>query len=135
MQHKQSNTRPNAVTKFEGSGELWLAKNIVEGTVTDSEGNVSVVYDYDETMCHTSETAETAEAHFDTFWEFSENGGGDSVADFLRKKRSEECFSVCDRPLWLEGLTTSQMMELRAWRNSWLIVTETLEIPKSPSWL
>ena len=54
----------------------------------------------------------------------------------LRRQREIECFSVINRGyLWYYQLSESQLAELSAWYNAWLNVTETLEIPKKPSWL
>lgn len=135
MQHKEASVRPDAVVKFDVSAELWLAKNIEEEHKTDPEGNEIIVWAFDEAFCHTQEPGELARDHFDTFWDFAESGGGDSILTYLRDRRKEECFTVCDRPLWLETLTEEQLNELKAWRLEWLNVTSTLEIPVKPEWI
>lgn len=54
----------------------------------------------------------------------------------LRKLRITECFSIINRgKLWYDSLTLSEEAELRDWYAAWLNVTETLIIPKRPSWL
>lgn len=52
--------------------------------------------------------------------------------DELRSKREVECFKICDRAVWYDTLTKTQKDEVKAWRNAWLNVTETKEIPEKP---
>ncbi len=53
-----------------------------------------------------------------------------------RKRRETECFSVINRgQLWYEGVSLAQLLELRAWYKAWLNVTETMVVPKKPTWL
>ena len=54
----------------------------------------------------------------------------------LRDRRENECFTIINRgQLWYDSLSSIQRSELYDWYNAWLIVTETLEIPKKPEWL
>jgi len=54
----------------------------------------------------------------------------------LRIRRETECFSVVNRgQLWYEGITLSQLLELRQWYKAWLDVTTTLVAPDKPKWL
>ena len=53
----------------------------------------------------------------------------------LKIRREEECFKYVDRPFWVESLTPEQVDELRAWRQAWLDVTVTLQVPTPPTWL
>lgn len=54
----------------------------------------------------------------------------------LRKQREKECFPIVNRgALWYELLSFEQKSELRTWYHDWLKVTDTLVIPKTPSWL
>ena len=53
-----------------------------------------------------------------------------------RRRRETECFSVINRgQLWYEGITLTQLVELRQWYKAWLKVTETMVIPEKPGWL
>ena len=53
-----------------------------------------------------------------------------------RQRRESECFSVVNRgQLWYEGVSLSQLIELRAWYKAWLNVTETMVVPEKPAWL
>ena len=54
----------------------------------------------------------------------------------LRSRRETECFSVINRgQLWYEGISLSQLLELRQWYKAWLNVTTTLVAPDKPKWL
>lgn len=54
----------------------------------------------------------------------------------LRRMRRNECFSVINRgKAWYDLLTVEQESELKAWYEAWLNVTDSLVIPKRPSWL
>lgn len=53
----------------------------------------------------------------------------------IRLQREKECFTVIDRPLWLESLTENRLVELRAWRLAWLEAPDTGIIPNRPEWL
>ena len=56
--------------------------------------------------------------------------------NLLRKQREKECFPIINRGrLWYNSLTTLQMQQLKQWYNDWLMVTETLVIPKKPAWI
>ena len=56
--------------------------------------------------------------------------------DSLRKQRDKVCFPIINRgKLWYDCLTVEQLAELRDWYWAWLNVTETLEIPLTPTWL
>lgn len=53
-----------------------------------------------------------------------------------RQRREKECFSVINRgQLWYEGVSISQLLELRQWYKAWLNVTETMVVPEKPAWL
>ena len=53
-----------------------------------------------------------------------------------RQRREKECFSVINRgQLWYEGISLSQLLELRQWYKAWLNVTTTLVAPEKPKWL
>lgn len=53
-----------------------------------------------------------------------------------RQRRETECFSVINRgQLWYEGVSLTQLLELRAWYQAWLNVTETMVVPEKPAWL
>lgn len=53
-----------------------------------------------------------------------------------RRRREVECFSVINRgQLWYEGITLTQLVELRQWYKAWLNVTDTMVIPDKPGWL
>lgn len=53
----------------------------------------------------------------------------------IRKRREVECFAICDRAAWFYDLPKERKNEVRAWRNAWLVATETGIIPKRPSWI
>lgn len=54
----------------------------------------------------------------------------------LRHRREAECFSVINRgQLWYEGVSLTQLFELRQWYKAWLNVTETMVVPEKPAWL
>lgn len=54
----------------------------------------------------------------------------------LRRRRETECFSVVNRgQLWYEGVSLTQLLELRQWYKAWLNVTETMVVPEKPAWL
>lgn len=54
----------------------------------------------------------------------------------LRNRRAQECYSVVNRgQVWYDKLTVEQKNELSYWYEAWLNVTETLVVPKMPSWL
>lgn len=54
----------------------------------------------------------------------------------LRKLRETECFAYINRgEMWYKRLTEEQKIELDAWYQAWLDITETLEIPSKPTWL
>ena len=54
----------------------------------------------------------------------------------FRLRRETECFSVVNRgQLWYEGVSITQLLELRQWYKAWLNVTETMVVPVRPAWL
>ena len=56
--------------------------------------------------------------------------------DEFRLRRETECFSVVNRgQLWYEGVSITQLLELRQWYKAWLNVTETMVVPEKPAWL
>ena len=56
--------------------------------------------------------------------------------DEFRVRREKECFSVINRgQLWYEGVSITQLLELRQWYQAWLEVTETMVVPEKPAWL
>lgn len=58
------------------------------------------------------------------------------LLDRLRMLREEECFPYINRGKpWYDRLTEEQRVELDAWYQAWLDVTETKVIPTKPSWL
>jgi len=58
------------------------------------------------------------------------------TVDVARSKRARECYPIINRgQLWYDTLTETQLAELNTWYQAWLNVTETLVIPKKPSWL
>ena len=60
----------------------------------------------------------------------------EAVLADLRSRRETECFSVINRgQLWYEGVSITQLLELRQWYKDWLNVTETLTVPEKPTWL
>lgn len=59
-----------------------------------------------------------------------------ALCDELRQRRETECFSYINRgQLWYDRLTEEQKTELSDWYTAWLKVTDTLTVPKKPSWL
>lgn len=53
-----------------------------------------------------------------------------------RQRRETECFSIINRgQLWYEGVTLTQLVELRQWYKAWLQVTETMVVPEKPAWI
>lgn len=53
-----------------------------------------------------------------------------------RQRRETECFAVINRgQLWYEGISITQLVELRQWYKAWLNVTETMVVPEKPAWL
>ena len=60
----------------------------------------------------------------------------EATKEKLRKQRQDECFSVVNRGrLWYNRLSIEQYAELELWYDAWLNVTETLNIPKCPTWI
>jgi len=54
----------------------------------------------------------------------------------LRARRRVECFPVVNRgQLWYDRQTEGQRVELSAWYQAWLDVTETKETPEKPGFL
>lgn len=53
----------------------------------------------------------------------------------LRRLRQVMCFDKVDRPLWLNSLSSAQMVVVNRWYKAWLDVTETLEIPETPDFI
>ena len=54
----------------------------------------------------------------------------------FRLRRETECFSVINRgQLWYEGVSITQLLELRRWYKAWLNVTETMVVPEKPAGL
>lgn len=54
----------------------------------------------------------------------------------LRLQRENEVFPIINRgKAWYDSLSEEQAMELNAWYQDWLNVTETLAPPSKPSWL
>ena len=53
-----------------------------------------------------------------------------------RQRREKECFAVVNRgQLWYEGVSITQLLDLRQWYQAWLNVTETMVGPEKPTWL
>ena len=60
----------------------------------------------------------------------------EELKEDYRRRRETECFSVINRgQLWYEGVSLSQLLELRSWYKAWLNVTETMVVPEKPTWL
>ena len=58
------------------------------------------------------------------------------LADELRYKREKQCFPIINRgALWYGRLSDEQKVELDAWYQAWLNVTETKVVPNVPEWL
>ena len=58
------------------------------------------------------------------------------VKEFLRREREKVCFPIVNRgKVWYDMLSAEQIGELKIWYDKWLNVTETLQIPATPSWL
>ena len=55
--------------------------------------------------------------------------------DRVRTMRNDECFSVVDRPLWLDSLSEEHLVEIKEWYRAWLDAPNTMVIPEKPSWL
>ena len=65
-----------------------------------------------------------------------ENRKTEEQKEEYRRRRETECFSVINRgQLWYEGVSLSQLLELRSWYKAWLNVTDTMVVPERPSWL
>ena len=75
-------------------------------------------------------------AHFYPKTELTEEQKLEREKKRLRQLREKECFALVNRgELWYKRLTDEQKAELDVWYQSWLDVTETLEIPNKPDWL
>ena len=60
----------------------------------------------------------------------------EEIKEEYRLRREKECFAVINRgQLWYEGVSISQLIELRKWYKAWLEVTETMVVPEKPAWL
>ena len=56
--------------------------------------------------------------------------------DYYRDLRETDCFPIINRgTAWYNSLTEEQKIELDAWYQAWLDVTETKVIPEKPTWL
>lgn len=55
--------------------------------------------------------------------------------DEIRTRREIECFSIVDRPLWVDTLTAEQRVQLKAWYQLWLNAPETMVIPEKPNFI
>ena len=65
-----------------------------------------------------------------------ENRKTEEQKEEYRRRRETECFSVINRgQLWYEGVSLSQLLELRSWYKAWLNVTETMVVPEKPTWI
>lgn len=54
----------------------------------------------------------------------------------LRSQREKDCFPIINRgALWYGRLSDEQKVELDAWYQAWLNVTETKVVPNVPEWL
>lgn len=95
------------------------------------------------------ETPENIDAFIDKFRAYKyENGqlildevrlnesNNERLADELRFKREKKCFPIINRgTLWYNHLSEQQRVELDAWYQAWLNVTETKVVPDMPEWL
>ena len=69
-------------------------------------------------------------------FELVKSFGKETLQDWLRVKRDEICYSVINRgTAWYKRLTEYQEIELEIWYQEWLDVTDTLIVPKTPSWI
>lgn len=60
----------------------------------------------------------------------------EELKEEYRRRRETECFPVINRgQLWYEGVSLTQLLELRSWYKAWLNVTETMVVPEKPAWL
>ncbi len=60
----------------------------------------------------------------------------EEIREEYRLRRETECFAVVNRgQLWYEGVSLTQLIELRQWYKAWLNVTETMVVPEKPTWL
>ena len=60
----------------------------------------------------------------------------EELKDDYRRRREVECFSIINRgQLWYENISAEQQLELRAWYQAWLDVTDTLVVPERPVWI
>ena len=65
-----------------------------------------------------------------------ENNQTEERKEEYRRRRETECFAVINRgQLWYEGVSISQLLELRSWYKAWLNVTESMVVPERPTWL
>jgi hypothetical protein len=65
-----------------------------------------------------------------------ENHQTEERKEEYRRRRETECFAVINRgQLWYEGVSISQLLELRSWYKAWLNVTESMVVPERPTWL
>ena len=54
----------------------------------------------------------------------------------LRTRRETECFHVIDKgPFFFEQFNENELKQIKEWRVKWLKVTDTLKVPKKPSFL
>ena len=95
------------------------------------------------------ETPENVDAFIDMFRAYKYEDGklvldevrldelnNEYLMDELRYKREKICFPIINRgALWYEKLSEEQRVELNAWYQAWLNVTETKTAPEMPEWL
>lgn len=68
--------------------------------------------------------------------DYSTQQAQEQLKEEYRQRRETECFTVINRgQLWYEGISLSQLLELRTWYKAWLKVTETMIVPDRPAWL
>lgn len=112
--------------------ETWKEKQVIDNY--DDNGNViTEEVEVERTKKH---IVCDLVVHFYPKVELTEEQKLEREKQRLRKLREKECFELINRgELWYKRLTDEQKAELDVWYQSWLDVTETLEIPNKPDWL
>lgn len=71
-----------------------------------------------------------------SFFEYLITNNEEFIKTYYRTLREKICYPIVNRgKVWYDRLTLSQTGELNDWYEAWLDVTETLTIPKTPSWI
>lgn len=78
----------------------------------------------------------TAVEDIQVYIPFTEGELLEKEKDILRLRRTIDCFSIINRgKLWYDSLSQQQLLELQAWYQAWLSVTDSLIVPDKPDWL